>query len=116
MTRLLPALYEGHAPFYLHQAFADALDAYQEWIAGAGEPRIPYDGNPVPISSVFGRMRRCTDLLPIRLFDDVAALEPEGRLAEGTEPATYADAAYVMRALCVERLRTDKDETAKLRH
>lgn len=31
MTRVLPALHEGHASIYLHQAFADALDAYEAW-------------------------------------------------------------------------------------
>lgn len=116
MTRPLPALFEGHAPFYMHQAFSDALDAYREWDAGAEEPRIPYDGHAVPISSVFGRMRRCTDLLPGRLFDDVAALEPEGQLCDVAEPPTYADAACIMRALCVERLRTVKVAAMPVRH
>jgi hypothetical protein len=116
MTRLLPALYEGHAPFYLHQAFADAVDAYQEWSAGADEPLVAYDGRLVPISSIFGRMRRCTDLLPVRVFEDVAALQPDGPLAELTDTPTYADAAYVMRALCVERLRAERAAAVRRRH
>jgi hypothetical protein len=114
MTRLLPALHEGHAPFHLHQAFSDALDAYQDWSIGRVEPQVYYDGHSVAISAVFGRMRTCTDLLPIRLLDDVAALAPG--LAEATEPPTYADAACIMRALCVERLRLRRLAATTLRH
>jgi len=103
--RLLPALHEGHAPIHLHQAFSDALDAFEAWRLGQDEPFIDYEGAFVPISAVFGRMRSCTDLLPGRILDDVAALVPDGLVADADEPPTYAQAARVMRALCVERLR-----------
>ncbi|GLS28337.1 hypothetical protein SAMN04488498_11596 [Mesorhizobium albiziae] len=105
MTRLLPALHEGHAPIYLHQAFADALDAYEGWERGMTEPLVELEGVSVPISSVFGRMRSCSDLLPVRILEDVAAVVPERLFAFGEEHLTYADAARVLRALCVERLR-----------
>lgn len=116
MTRPLPTLHEGHAPFHLHQAFSDALDAYQDWAVGRVEPQVYYDGHSVPISAVFGRMRGCTDLLPIRLLDEVAAHDPDARLAEVTEPPTYAAAACVMRALCVDRLRQRKLAATRSRH
>jgi hypothetical protein len=105
MTRLLPALHEGHAPIYLHQAFSDALDAYEGWRREAEEPVVELDGVGVPISSVFGRMRNCTDILPVRVLEDVAAVVPERLFPFGDEQTTYADAARVLRALCVERLR-----------
>ncbi|RWQ69469.1 MAG: hypothetical protein EOS85_28765 [Mesorhizobium sp.] len=105
MTRLLPALHEGHAPIYLHQAFSDALDAYEGWEHGMGEPLIEFEGLAISISSVFGRMRSCSDLLPIRILEDVAAVIPGRHLASGEDQLTYADAARVLRALCVERLR-----------
>lgn len=105
MTRLLPALHEGHAPIYLHQAFSDALDAYEAWEHDMSEPLVEFEGQSVPISSVFGRMRSCSDLLPIRILEDVAAVVPERLLVFGEEQLTYADAARVLRALCVERLR-----------
>jgi hypothetical protein len=69
------------------------------------EPLVEFEDQSVPISSVFGRMRSCSDLLPIRILEDVAAVVPEGLLAFGEEQLTYADAARVLRALCVERLR-----------
>lgn len=69
------------------------------------EPLVEFEGQSVPISSVFGRMRSCSDLLPIRILEDVTAVVPERLLASGEEQLTYADAARVLRALCVERLR-----------
>lgn len=103
--RLLPTLHEGHAPIYLHQAFSDAIDAYESWTPDTDEPRVAFEGALVPISLVFGRMRSCTDLLPARVLEDVAALVPEALHASGDEQVAYADAARIMRAVCVERLR-----------
>lgn len=105
MTRLLPALHEGHAPIYLHRAFSDALDAFDDWAPGAGEPLVDYEDGAVPISSVFGRMRTCTDRLPSRVLELVTSLAPSMPVSELDADPTYADAARVMRALCVERLR-----------
>ena len=106
MPRLLPPLHEGHAPFILHQAFQDALDAYEDWTVGIDEPKVEFDGNQVAISAVFGRMRTCTDTLPQRILDEVrAVVGPDlANQVEGVQ-VTYAGAALVLRALCVDRLK-----------
>ena len=102
MTRLLPALHEGHAPIQLHQAFSDALDAFTGWNESTPEPCVDFDAPSVHISSVFGRMRTCTDLLPIRLLEEVEAIS-NSTLSPSERPALYADAARIMRAICVQR-------------
>ena len=105
MTRLLPALHEGHAPIHLHHAFEDALEAFEAWMPGAPEPEVAFEGANVPVSAVFGRMRACSDILPQRTLDlvrDVAGAPAAALSGDGT---TYAEAAFLMRALCVERLR-----------
>ncbi|TKT75243.1 hypothetical protein [Aquamicrobium sp. LC103] len=108
MTRILPALYEGHAPIHLHEAFSSALDAYEEWGLGVDEPTVRFEDRDVPISSVFGRMRTCFDILPSRLMDAVAELTGErGSHLERQDQPTFADAALVLRAMCVERLRDE---------
>ncbi len=105
MTRVLPPLHEGHAPIFLHQAFQDALEAYENWGLHSDEPAVEFEGRTVPISSVFGRMRTCTDLLPVRILDDVRDALGE-RTADMVDGAvTYAEAAFLLRAICVERLR-----------
>lgn len=104
MNRILPPLHEGHAPIFLHQAFEEALGAFEGWRADAEEPIVDLDEKPVPISAVFGRMRTCTDLLPSRILDDVLDIVGRGSAVLGDSP-TYAQAAFVMRALCVDRLR-----------
>ncbi|MEI5677885.1 hypothetical protein G6N74_08375 [Mesorhizobium sp. CGMCC 1.15528] len=106
MPTLLPPLHEGHAPFVLHQAFHDALDAYEDWALDAPEPFVEFDRNNVAISAVFGRMRTCTDILPIRTLDavrDVVGAKAAQELA--SDQITYAHAALLLRALCVDRLR-----------
>jgi hypothetical protein len=106
MPTLLPPLHEGHAPFVLHQAFHDALDAYEDWALDAPEPFVEFDGNNVAVSAVFGRMRTCTDILPIRTLDavrDVLRSTAAQELAD--DQVTYAHAALLLRALCVDRLR-----------
>ncbi|MER9016472.1 hypothetical protein NKJ95_13355 [Mesorhizobium sp. M0012] len=104
-TRLLPALHEGHAPIHLHGAFDDALEAYQTWIPGTDEPHVEFEDQMVPISSVFGRMRTCTDILPWRIEGDVLEVVGNALVFGGEKAITYADAALVLRALCVKRLR-----------
>lgn len=105
MMRLLPALHEGHAPIYLHQAFEDALEAYAGWSMGESEPTVLFEGREIAVSHVFGRMRQCSDLLPERMLLEVRDLiEAEGwTLPDGV--VLFADAAFVLRALCVKRLR-----------
>jgi len=106
MTRLLPALHEGHAPIFLHRAFEDALEAFESWGLKETEPCVEVEGHRVAISSVFGRMRTCSDILPIRLVDFVA--DATGREVDiGDGDLTYAQAAIVLRAMCVERLKAD---------
>ena len=108
-TRLLPALHEGHAPIQLHGAFDEALEAYQAWTPGTDEPQVEFEGHMIPISSVFGRMRTCTDILPWRIEADVLDTVGGMPLSGGERTITYAHAALVLRALCVDRLRGDGD-------
>jgi hypothetical protein len=105
MTRLLPALYQGHAPVYLHLAFDEALDAFEEWLPHQDEPQVIFEGRSVAISSVFGRMRSCTDLLPSRIKAAVDQVLGREHTVLGGDQATYGDAARIIRAQCVERLR-----------
>ena len=74
MPNLLPPLHEGHAPIFLHLAFQDALESFENWRHGEPEPLVDCDGKPTAISAVFGRMRTCTDIMPVRVVDDVQAL------------------------------------------
>lgn len=104
MTRTLPALHEGHAPFHLHQAFSEAIDAYEDWLPGQPEPSIALEGRDVPISAIFGRMRTCFDILPARLADIVTDIVGTIVPAGGNQ-ITYADAAVALRAKCVYRLK-----------
>jgi hypothetical protein len=104
MSRLLPPLHEGHAPIFLHLAFEDALDAYGLWRRSQDEPVVEVEGNDIPISSLFGRMRTCTDLLPGRIRDEVNALLGDRLSLEAN--ATYAEAAIAFRSLCVARLKS----------
>lgn len=106
MRQLLPPLHEGHAPMFLHLAFQDALEAFEGWRPGEQEPSVDCDGKPTLISAVFGRMRTCTDVMPIRILDEVQSLVDDRALAALESPAaTYAEAARVLRAHCVERLK-----------
>lgn len=108
MTRVLPALHEGHAPIQLHQAFSDALDAYEDWGLDMTEPTVRFEEKNVPISSIFGRMRTCFDILPER--HRLAVTYVLGDRADGLSDnptPSFADAATVLRALCVERLRDE---------
>ncbi len=103
MTTVLPVLHEGHAPIFLHQAFDDALDAFDAWALNEREPEISIDCNTVRISSVFGRMRQCTDVLPARTVDAVKAVTLDDGFGE--QQVTYAEAARLLRELSVDRLR-----------
>jgi hypothetical protein len=105
MTQLLPPLHEGHAPIFLHLAFQDALEAFENWKPGEEEPQVDCDGKPTAISAVFGRMRTCTDLMPVRVLDDVQAMLPDPAISAAGAAATYAEAARILRAHCVERLK-----------
>jgi hypothetical protein len=103
MTRSLPPLHEGHAPIFLHQAFDEALDAFEDWAPHRREPDVEFEGEPVPISFVFGHMRECTDMLPMRTLQTLHAVTHEEGFGAGQ--VTYAEAAALMRTLAVERLQ-----------
>ena len=106
MQHLLPPLHEGHAPVFLHYAFQDALDAYENWQPGDPEPIVECNAKPTAISAVFGRMRGCTDILPVRVLDDVQAVVGEASPFQFVaNQTTYAEAARILRAHCVERLK-----------
>lgn len=107
MTRLLPFLFEGHAPITLHNAFAEALDAFEDWEPGTDEPTVEFEGSPVPISSIFGRMRLCFDLAPKRVLDavDDVADTDFGERHGSSANASYSEVAGVLRSLCIERLK-----------
>jgi len=106
MPAVLPPLYEGHAPILLHQAFHDALEAFEEWKTEAPEPFVEFDGSYVAVSAVFGRMRRCTDILPARTLDIVREVVGEAEPGLSQDEVTFAHAALMLRALCVERLKS----------
>jgi hypothetical protein len=114
MTRVIPALHERHAPTTLQDAFYEALEAYDGWTPGQGEPSVMPEGKDVPISSIFGRMRTSDDVMPemarlvlraaTALADQLATAEP-----------TYAPVASHMRELVLERLRSEAGETSPKR-
>lgn len=107
MRHLLPPLHEGHAPVFLHQAFEDAIEAFDNWADGAAEPLVDCDGRATAISAVFGRMRSCTDLLPMRVLEDALdVLRGVDDLELDAGQASYAEAAVVLRAHCVARLKS----------
>ena len=104
MLDKLPLLFEGHASAELLQAFDLALTEFEGWALGEEEPAIVYDGSELPISVVFGRLRGCTDLLPTRLHYDIQALSGRALNDDGSA-VTYADAAQVLRAMCIEHMK-----------
>lgn len=105
MPSVLPTLHAGHAPINLHHAFEDALEAYEAWGPRMAEPRVDLDGSPVAISAIFGRMRRCSDLVPQRTLALVSDVAGDSAAAFEGACVTYAEVAFLLRAMCVERLR-----------
>lgn len=103
MHKVLPDLFEGHAPITLQNAFHDALEALEEWKEGSDEPLVPVDGFNAPISHVFARMSGCTDLLPLRTRDVLETIIDKGSF-RATGGSLYADGARLVMPLCVERL------------
>lgn len=64
MSSLLPPLHDGHAPIYLHHAFQDAVDAYEDWALETTEPSVQVNGKVTRISVIFRRLWNCTDMVP----------------------------------------------------
>ncbi|WP_269932799.1 hypothetical protein [Aminobacter sp. HY435] len=103
MHKVLPELYEGHAPITLQNAFHDALEALEEWKEGNEEPLVAVEALNVPISHVFARMSACTDLLPLRTRDVLETIVDKGSF-RASGGSLYADGAKLVMPICVERL------------
>jgi hypothetical protein len=61
----------GHAPGDLRDAFCEAVDAFDQWKAGAPEPTVELREQQLPISAVFGLLWNCSDIMPGDLFDQI---------------------------------------------
>ncbi|HEV7320080.1 MAG TPA: hypothetical protein VGO04_15895 [Ensifer sp.] len=106
MTNLLPALHEGHAPITLQQLFRDALEAYDDWGANMPEPVVAFEGKLVPISTVFDRMKPCTDIMPANFIGIVTDRLNKPWSGEGPlDEMTVSTAARVMSVLTRRQLR-----------
>lgn len=105
MPSLLPPLHDGHASIYLHHAFQDAVDAYEDWTLEAAEPVVQVNGKITRISVIFRRLWNCTDILPHNTQEALRDVVPSSLLrAEGwKEKVTFAEAARVMRAALQRR-------------
>jgi hypothetical protein len=103
MPGLLHPLHEGHAPIILHNAFQDAIDALEDWELGRDEPVIDVNERQVAISTVFRRLGTCTDILPARTLAVVEDLLPLRSAEFKTGTSTYADAAYSLWELCLQK-------------
>lgn len=104
MPGLLHPLHEGHAPIVLHNAFQDAVDAFEDWQAGSPEPVINVYGKDVLISAIFRRMWKCTDILPSRIANAVQdLLLPTQAEAFTADSSVYADAAHILWELCARK-------------
>lgn len=104
MPGLLHPLHEGHAPIVLHNAFQDAIDAFEDWQAGSPEPVVKVDGKDVLISAIFRRMWKCTDILPSRVANAVEdLLLPTQTVEFEAERSFYSDAAHILWQLCARK-------------
>ncbi|MFC4624559.1 hypothetical protein ACFO1V_04870 [Daeguia caeni] len=105
MPSLLPPLHDGHAPIYLHHAFQDALDAYEDWKLETAEPVVQVNGRTARISVIFRRLWNCTDMLPHNTMEALKDIVPSGllRSIDWPEKATFAHAARAMRAALESR-------------
>ncbi|MDQ0998728.1 hypothetical protein QFZ34_003910 [Phyllobacterium ifriqiyense] len=103
MPGLLHPLHEGHAPIILHNAFQDAIDALEDWELGRDEPVIDVNERQVAISTVFRRLGTCTDILPARTLAVVEDLLPLRSAEFKAGTSTYADAAYSLWELCLQK-------------
>lgn len=107
MKKLLPDLFEGHAPITLQNAFHEALEAFEGWREGEDEPLVSMDGFDVPISHVLAGMSDCTDLLPLRTRAVIETIVNR-TLAAGSSGPLFADGVMLVMPLCVERLATSQ--------
>ena len=110
----LPELHDGHAPITLQQLFGEALDAYDDWEPGSGEPTVTHDGQVYPISAVFERMRSCTDILPNNLVVIVKERVTKPLTNEAYDQIPFSTAARVMGILVRRRRRSEPSDIAGL--
>lgn len=108
MSSLLPPLHDGHAPIYLHHAFQDAVDAYEDWALETAEPSVQVNGKVTRISVVFRRLWNCTDMVPRHTLEALKAIVPTGIIhaEHWKETPTFAEAARIMR-VALEGARHD---------
>jgi hypothetical protein len=99
MSSLLPPLHDGHAPIYLHHAFQDAVDAYEDWNLETAEPVVAINGKITRISVVFRRQWRCTDTVPRHTLEALRDIVPSNLIhtERWKDNATFAEAAHMMR-------------------
>ena len=76
----------GHAPGDIRDAFAEALDAYEDWADGEPEPTVELRDKQVPISAVFGLLWNCSDILPDAMWRQAADLGAD----ESAKSHTYS--------------------------
>ncbi|EEQ93973.1 Hypothetical protein, conserved [Brucella intermedia LMG 3301] len=105
MSSLLPPLHDGHAPIYLHHAFQDAVDAYEDWALETAEPSVQINGKVTRISVVFRRLWNCTDMVPRHTLEALKAIVPTGIIhaEHWKETPTFAEAARIMRVALERR-------------
>ncbi|WP_343316018.1 hypothetical protein AAIB41_14675 [Brucella sp. BE17] len=105
MASLLPPLHDGHAPIYLHHAFQDAVDAYEDWNLDVSEPVVQVNGKVTRISVIFRRLWNCTDLVPNRTLETLRDIVPATLVhaERWKENATFAEAARIMRTALERR-------------
>ncbi|WP_139973909.1 hypothetical protein [Ochrobactrum sp. CGA5] len=100
MSSLLPPLHDGHAPIYLHHAFQNAVNAYEDWALEESEPSVQVNGKITRISVVFRRLWNCTDMVPRHTLEALRDIVPSGFIhtENWKETPTFAEAARIMRA------------------
>lgn len=109
MSSLLPPLHDGHAPIYLHHAFHDAVDAYEDWTSESVEPSVQVNGKVTRISVIFRRLWNCTDMVPRHTLDALKDIVPTGIIhaeygaEHWKETPTFAEAARIMRVALERR-------------
>lgn len=106
MSSLLPPLHNGHASIYLLNGFHEALNAYEDWNMESEEPQVAVYGKSVRISVVFRRLTQCSDQLPEHVLQALKAVIPQIMQYQPADfPATYADAAGLLRQAMKYRCR-----------
>lgn len=110
MNTLLPELHDGHAPITLQQLFRDALEAYDDWDAGALVPTVEFQGDRFSIAEVFDHMRFCTDILPRNMLIEIKERLTRPMASQNSiDEMTFSTAARVMCVLLRKRAMQHDD-------